>query len=262
LRCCPAYFYAGRVTFCLKPLMHANNVALTYNSILYDDITVAGSNASPRSSPASDRSPKEMVLKLEFFSNSPRHPVALAGPANKTFRGMYSSFFKELNNLNNQGKKVSRFDGSVESFLKQFNLQTKFYAKKASKHRYFFVFRIETKIKFGEIRKDSGSKPLHDHSARLIFSPWTEEVNDVINLGWFWGPLPKYTISEEMNTRVVNFLAFHASVGVKNSKISLSDGFSLQLQGRHIACRAYSLTVQRKTLGGSSEGYFGNGKQQ
>jgi hypothetical protein len=34
LRSCPAYFYAGRVTISLKPLMHANNVALTYNSSL------------------------------------------------------------------------------------------------------------------------------------------------------------------------------------------------------------------------------------
>jgi hypothetical protein len=28
--------YAGRVTFCFKPLMHANTVALTYNSILFE----------------------------------------------------------------------------------------------------------------------------------------------------------------------------------------------------------------------------------
>jgi hypothetical protein len=37
--CCgvaPHTLYAGRVTFCLKPFKHANNVALTYNSILFE----------------------------------------------------------------------------------------------------------------------------------------------------------------------------------------------------------------------------------
>jgi hypothetical protein len=72
-----------------------------------DDITVIGSKARLRSSPAIDRSPKEMVLKLEIFSKDPRHPVALARPANKILHRMYSSFFKELNLFNNQGKKVT-----------------------------------------------------------------------------------------------------------------------------------------------------------
>jgi hypothetical protein len=92
------------------------------------------------------------------------------------------------------------------------------------------------------------SYALHDHSARLFFHLWTEEVTDVINLGWFLGPLPKYTMSEEMTTRMSNFLAFHASVDVKKiPKICCQiDSVSTNFKGRHIACRAYSLTAQRK----------------
>jgi hypothetical protein len=33
----PRSFFAGQMTFCLKSLMHANNIALTYNSILFED---------------------------------------------------------------------------------------------------------------------------------------------------------------------------------------------------------------------------------
>lgn len=214
-----------------------------------DDITVAGSNASLRGSPAIDRSPKEMVLKLEFASKEARHPVALAGSANKILHRMYSSFFNQLNIFDNRGSKVKRFDVSEETFLKQFDLHSKFYAKNNNKYRYFFVFRIETKVTLGQIRKEIAvSEVLKEHSARLFFHPWTEDVTDVINLGWFMGPLPKYTMSDEINIRVANFLAFHASIDVKRiPKFHCQmDSISATYKGRKIACQAYSLTVQRQ----------------
>jgi hypothetical protein len=213
-----------------------------------DDATIASSNTSSFNDISSNH-PKESVIKLEFLFQDPQHPQSMALRAGEILHAMYTHFYNNLVIYNNHGRQVRDFTLSNDHLLQEFNLHSKFFSKSVKKHRYSLIFRIRSSVPLSNIRKfPEVVHELQKHSAVLVSHPWKEDVTDIVSLGWFLGPLPKYTTSEEMTIKMTNRLAFLAKVPVKKipkfhcqmDNISATD-----TNNRRIACRAYSLSAQR-----------------
>ncbi|KAG7337837.1 hypothetical protein IV203_012512 [Nitzschia inconspicua] len=62
----------------------------------------------------------------------------------------------------------------------------------------WIILRISTDTTLATIRKE---QTVHDALQRshgnLVYYPWTEDVHDVVPLGFFAGPLPKYMTSTQ-----------------------------------------------------------------
>ena len=213
-----------------------------------DDATVRSGRNSPKLSTKASAS-RELVVKLEFSSARNPESSTIAGNALKILHRISDKFKREIQIYNNEGNLVTEFNTTPGIFLKEFYLHSTTRGKDKKKHKSFFVFRIVTGATLKQLRTDPDvSSLLNNLSARLTLHPWTEDITDVVSLGWFLGPLPKYTMAQEMTTKLRQLIASQANIS--EQKIPRfhcqMEMITTTCKQRRVACQAYGLTVQRK----------------
>ncbi|KAG7363685.1 hypothetical protein IV203_027046 [Nitzschia inconspicua] len=80
----------------------------------------------------------------------------------------------------------------------------------------WIIFRTSTDMTLATIRKE---QTVHDALQRshgnLVYYPWTEDVHDVVSLGFFVGPLPKYMTSTQFEEELIPLISAKAKIDAK-----------------------------------------------
>jgi hypothetical protein len=131
-----------------------------------DDVTVAGSNLSPRTPVDTDSN--SLVLKLEFRSQTKETPAVYASQAKTIITEIIEKFKNEVTIFHNQEKEIQQIDAafSTDKFNWLFNFHVRKSSPKAQKkqHCHFYQFQITTTAAFSEIRKAPSVK----NSSRIM----------------------------------------------------------------------------------------------
>ncbi|KAG7337633.1 hypothetical protein IV203_030988 [Nitzschia inconspicua] len=169
-----------------------------------DDATVI--TGKPYSRPSATKVWKEVVVKLRFQAEENLQTRDVSHLAFGVFTAMKNTFETSLRIKTNANQELRTLQApNEEEFQKLFKV-THRRGNKAKKIRAqsWIIFRIGTDMTLTTIRKEpTVSRALQRTFGNLVYYPWTEDVHDVVPLGFFLGPLPKYMTTTQFEEEVL-----------------------------------------------------------
>ncbi|KAG7371967.1 hypothetical protein IV203_018109 [Nitzschia inconspicua] len=183
-----------------------------------DDVTVITGKSTSR--PSTAKVWQETVVKLRFQSKDDLLTKDVSYLAFGVLNAIKQSFPTrikiKLNNANMESHNVQA-PTNDDDFQKLFGVSHR-RGNKAKKiqSQSWIIFRIFTDMTLATIRKE---QTVHDALQRshgnLVYYPWTEDVHDVVSLGFFVGPLPKYMTSSQFEEELIPLISAKANIDAK-----------------------------------------------
>ncbi|KAG7370320.1 hypothetical protein IV203_028066 [Nitzschia inconspicua] len=174
-----------------------------------DDVTVITGKSTSR--PSAAKVWQETVVKLRFQSKDNLLTKDVSYLAFNVLTAIKQSF------QNGIELHTAQAPTNDDEFQKLFRVSHRSgnNAKKIQSQSWI-IFRFFTDMTLATIRKE---QTVHDALQRshgnLVYYPWTEDVHDVVSLGFFVGPLPKYMTSTQFEEELIPLISAKAQIDAK-----------------------------------------------
>ncbi|KAG7357425.1 hypothetical protein IV203_002113 [Nitzschia inconspicua] len=184
-----------------------------------DDVTVITGKSTSR--PSAAKVWQETVVKLRFQSKDDLLTKDVSYLAFDVLNAIKQSFQSRIS-IKNQNKRQHGIALRPSShkrrrLSKAFScLSSPWQQSQKIQSQSWIIFRICTDMTLATIRKE---QTVHDALQRshgnLVYYPWTEDVHDVVPLGFFVGPLPKYMTSTQFEEELITLISAKAKIDAK-----------------------------------------------
>ena len=212
-----------------------------------DDETVVSGHSTIRFTATDSR--KELVLKLRLKSKTALTTSAIATKTFAILQAIRTSFGSDITIYPNGGK--HRTLQTFEPPAKDADFEQLFTVTRHTGNKLrgitpsaWIIFRVLSPVTLSTIRNSSAVKAaLSQHASSLQFYPWDEQTRDVVSIGWFLGPIPKYTLSEQFQEEIMSKL--HSARPPK-FRCVLENIQATDSSGVIYKCQAFGLQVERQ----------------
>jgi len=183
-----------------------------------DDVTVVTGKSTSRPS-ADNKIWKEMVVKLRFQSSDDLRTKDISHLSFAVINAMKQSFQNSVRITTNANKELRTVQAPTNEadFTKLFHVtHSRGNKAKRIKCQSWIIFRIGTDMTLANIRKDTEVQAaLRRTNGNLVYYPWMEDVREVVSLGFFVGPLPKYMTSSQFEEELISTISAKAKIDTK-----------------------------------------------
>ncbi|KAG7367974.1 endonuclease/exonuclease/phosphatase family protein [Nitzschia inconspicua] len=215
-----------------------------------DDATVI--TGKPNSRPSATKVWKEIVVKLRFQADEHLQTRDVSHLAFGVFTAMKNKFETSLSIKTNENRELRTLQAPNEDDFQKLFKVTHRRGNKTKKIRAqsWIIFRIGTAMTLTTIRKEpTVSDALKRTYGNLVYYPWTEDVHDVVPLGFFVGPMPQYMTTTQFEEEVLQYIAAKAHMEPKRIPkyrcvMETVSAFHPATEHR-IRCQAFTIQVEK-----------------
>ena len=166
-------------------------------------------------------------------------------------KAIYDAFGDEVRIYNNQNERLTKFKlPSHVAYMRHFTMHHRQQNQRLKRKATYQVFhRFQTSVSLSSIRKQQQVRDLlATYHGNLSFHAWTEDVTDVVSLGFFTGVDPTNFLSHDYESCITTEICAGTGKkgGIPNFKVIMSSP-SANLDARtRLRTKSYDLQVQRK----------------
>jgi hypothetical protein len=166
-------------------------------------------------------------------------------------KAIYDAFGDEVRIYNNQNERLHKFKlPSHVAYMRHFTMRHRQQNQRLKRKATYQVFhRIQTTVALSSIRKQQQVRDLlTTYHGNLSFHAWSEDVTDVVSLGFFTGVDPTNYLSQDYESSISTELmhGIGARGGIPKFKVIMSSPSANLSVKTRLRTKSYDLQVERK----------------